>query len=193
LGPIALFLEVMAVPKPFRPAKLVAGVIFAREIFLEKSEEELKNLFGAVDMKSQVFPFDLTNYYEEQMGTNLKRIFLSFAELVPPESLSEMKTRTNALEEKIRRDSGENFRVVNIDPGILTASSLIMATTKDFSHRIPLAGGIYAHLEFLFAKDSIRVLDWTYPDFKREGCRKFFLETRRIYLAQLKQAGGEPN
>ncbi len=188
---IALFLEVMAVPKPFRPAKLVAGVIFAREVYLEKAENELKSLFGPVDLKSQPFPFDLTNYYEEQMGTNLKRTFLSFAELVPPEKLSETKTRTNALEEKIRQDSGENFRVVNIDPGILTASSLIMATAKDFSHRIPLARGIYAHLEFLFAKDSIRVLDWTYPDFKRESCQRFFLETRRIYLAQLKQAGGE--
>lgn len=176
----------MAEPKPFSPAKLIAGIISSKEIYFEKAEEELKSLFGLIDLKSPLFPFDLTNYYEEQMGINLRRMFLSFAELVPPEKLSAMKIQTNALEQKIRQDLGENFRVVNIDPGILTASALIMATAKDFSHRIPLAQGVYAHLEFLFTKTALKTLDWTYPDFKSEGYQKFFLDVRRIYLDQLK-------
>jgi hypothetical protein len=177
----------MAEPKLFAPAKLIVGIISSTGIYFEKAEKELKALFGSIDVKSQFFPFDLTNYYEEQMGTNLERIFLSFVELVPPEKLSAMKIQTNTLEQKIRQESGENIRVVNIDPGILTASALIMATAKDFSHRIPLSQGIYGHLEFLFSKQGIKTLDWTYPDFKREGYERFFLDVRRIYLERIKQ------
>jgi hypothetical protein len=177
----------MAEPKPFALVKLIVGIISSKEIYLERAEEEISVLFGPVDLKSPIFPFDLTNYYEEQMGINLKRIFLSFVELVPPGQLSAMKIRTNALEQKIRQDSGENFRVVNIDPGILTSSSLIMATAKDFSHRIPLAQGIYAHLEFLFSKQGIRILEWTYPDFRQESYQRFFLDVRKIYQEQLRQ------
>jgi hypothetical protein len=175
----------MAEAKPFAPAKLIVGIISSKQTYFEMAEDELKILFGDIDLKSPVFSFDLTNYYKEQMGINLKRIFLSFAELVRPEQLSILKTQTNALEQKIRQDLAENFRVVNIDPGILTASALIMGTAKDFAHRIPLAQGIYAHLEFLFTRNDIRTLDWTYPDFKQEGYRRFFLEVRRAYLAQL--------
>jgi hypothetical protein len=177
----------MAEPKPFAPVKLIVGVISAKEIYLEKAEEELRALCGPVDLKSRIFPFDLTNYYEEQMGLDLKRVFLSFADLIPPGQLSATKIQTNTLEQKIRQNSGENFRVVNIDPGILTSSSLIMATAKDFSHRIPLAQGIYAHLEFLFSKQGIRILDWTYPDFKQEGYQGFFLDARKIYQQQLRR------
>jgi hypothetical protein len=61
-----------------------------------------------------------------------------------------------------------------------------MATTKDFSHRIPLANGIYAHLELLFSNTGVRLLDWTYPDFRQEGYQRFFLEARRLYLRQVK-------
>ena len=176
----------MAEPKPFAPAKLIVGIISSQRTYFERTEKELQALFGPADLKSPSFPFDLTNYYEEQMGTNLERVFLSFVGLVAPETLSALKIQTNALEQKIRQESGKDFRMVNIDPGILTASALIMATAKDFSHRIPLFQGIYGHLEFLFTKQGIRTLDWTYPDFKREGYQKFFLDVRRIYLGQVK-------
>ena len=77
-------------------------------------------------------------------------------------------------------------RIVNLDPGYFTAAALIMATAKDFSHRVPLRDGIYAHLEFLYSKNGIRRLDWTYPDFANPGYEAYFLEVRRAYLRQLK-------
>jgi len=61
-----------------------------------------------------------------------------------------------------------------------------MATAKDFAHRIPLQHGIYAHLELLFSKKGVKVLDWTYPDFRSEEYQSFFREARKIYLEQLK-------
>ena len=180
----------MAELKPFTPAKLIVSIIASKETYSARAEEDLRGLFGAIDLRSPLFPFDLTTYYEKQMGRNLKRIFLSFVELVSPETLSGLKIQTNSLEQKIKQESGESFRVVNIDPGILTASALIMATAKDFAHRVPLAGGIYAHLEYLFTKTGVKFLEWTYPDMRQDGCRRFFLDVRGLYLGQLKNRAG---
>jgi hypothetical protein len=176
----------MGEANPFAPAKLVCGIIASEEIYFKKTEKELEAFYGPFDSKSQFFPFDLTSYYEGEMGKNLRRRFLSFENLVAPERLSAIKLETNALEEKLRHELDSSRRVANIDPGILTASSLIMATTKTFSHRIPLAHGIYAQLELLFSKTGVRLLNWTYPDFKQEGYQRFFLEARHIYLRQLR-------
>jgi hypothetical protein len=75
---------------------------------------------------------------------------------------------------------------VNIDPGYLTASAVVMATAKDFAHRIPLGKGIYAHLEFLFTRTGIRTLAWTYPDLRREAAQAYFRSVRDGYLGQLR-------
>ncbi len=174
----------MAEAKPFPPAKLIAGIIFSQAAHREAAEKSLAREYGLIDLKSGLFPFELTDYYEKEMGSHLTRMFLSFAELIAPEELSRIKLRTNELEEDLRLGFGEARRIVNIDPGILTSSALIMATAKDFSHRIPLQHGIYAHLELLFTKAGVRVLDWTYPDFKQPEYQEFFLSARRIYLAQ---------
>jgi len=176
----------MAEPKPFLPVKLIAGLISCSAIHFEEAEKSLAARYGPTDLKSPYFHFNLTDYYEKQMGKNLQRVFLSFAGLISPEKLSGIKIETNALEESLRQNSGRSLRVVNIDPGIVTASALIMATAKDFSHRIPLRDGIYAHLEFLFTKGGVTTLDWTYPDFRQSGYQEFFLSVRRTYLRQLR-------
>ncbi len=180
----------MAEPKPFSPAKLICGIIAGSESFFQIVEERLTLLFGVVDAASPIFSFDLTDYYEKQMGVDLKRKFLSFKKLIRPEKLYRIKLMTNELEDVIRDAFQADRRAVNIDPGYLVSSALIMATAKNFSHRIPLQHGIYAHLEFMFGKDEIRTLSWTYPDYKNEDCQNFFLEVRRIYLAQLKKKAG---
>lgn len=177
----------MADPKPFSEVKLVCGIIASDERYFKKAEDCLVRLYGSIDLESSVFTFDFTDYYEKQMGRNLKRKFLSFRDLVSPERLSEIKLRTNELEEEIRQEFKESRRVVNLDPGYMTQAALIMATVKDFAHRIPLKNGIYAHLELLFTKTGVKTLDWTYPDYKTEEYREFFVEVRRIYLAQLKR------
>ena len=177
----------MAEPKPFSEVKLLCGIIGAEERYFKKAEDCLVRLYGSIDLESPVFTFDFTDYYEKQMGRNLKRKFLSFRDLILPDKLSEIKLRTNQLEEEIRLESKESLRVVNLDPGYMTQAALIIATAKDFAHRIPLKNGIYAHLELLFTKTGVNALGWTYPDYKTEEYQKFFIEVRRIYLAQLKR------
>jgi hypothetical protein len=184
----------MTEAKAFRPVKLVAGIIFREEPVLARASAGLERLFGPCDHRSACFPFDTTDYYEAEMGPGLKRLFLSFRHLVGPEQLPDIKLRTNALERELQAGLGAAGRPANIDPGFLTASALIMATAKDFSHRVPLRDGVYAHLELLFTKEGIRFLDWTYPDFKKKpGYGEFLLEVRQTYLAQLREArrGGQ--
>jgi len=176
----------MTEAKTFSPVKLICGIIASEERSFEKAEEHLLQLYGPVDHRSPLFEFNFTDYYEKQMGKDLKRKFLSFEELFLPEKLGEIKIRTNELEEEIKREFRTNLRIVNLDPGYLTPSAMVMATAKDFAHRIPLQHGIYAHLELLFIKKGAKALDWTYPDFKTKGYQEFFTEVRETYLEQLK-------
>jgi len=179
----------MAEAKPFAPVKLICGLISGNKDAFLSAEKALNRDLGPVDSVSGAFPFDLTGYYEKEMGQPLERRFLSFQPLVFPDELSRIKRRTNRMEAELQEQYQAETRVVNIDPGYLSGSSLVMGTAKDFAHRIPLGEGIYAHLELLFGKDGVRTLEWTYPDFKSSRYHGWLLEVRKRYLEQLRSHG----
>ncbi len=179
--------DAMAQPKEFSPVKLICGVIYKEEALYGQAKRRLEAEWGRTDSESLAFPFDLTGYYEDQMGGGLLRRFMSFEALVAPEMLPEAKLWTNALEAAIRQERGVTGRPVNIDPGYLGPSALVMATAKDFAHRIPVARGIYAHLELLFTRTGVKTLEWTYPDLRREPPQAYFRGVREIYLRQLRE------
>jgi len=176
----------MAEIKPYKPVKLVCGIIFPGEEIRKRAEGNLSEKFGPPDLTSSSFPFNYTDYYQPQMGPTLYRSFISFSRLIQPEELAAIKVWTNRLEDDFRSQFRTPLRPVNLDPGYLSASALVMATAKDFAHRIPIGQGIYAHLELLFTRTGVRLLDWTYPDFKQPGYQDFFLRVREIYLQQLR-------
>src|SRR4030042_6142277 len=93
----------MADVKPFAPAKLIIGIISSQDDIFAGTEEAVAAIYGRIDLKSVAFPFDQTDYYDKQMGKGLRRLFLSCLRLVPPESLSDVKVRTNALDEEIKK------------------------------------------------------------------------------------------
>lgn len=177
----------MAEPKPFSAVKLICGIIASDTQVFSRGEKALVQIFGQSDAISPLFAFDFTDYYEKQMGKNLRRQFLSFLRLIRPERISEIKLQTNRLEKELKAEFQSDHRIINLDPGYITPSALIITTTKDFSHRVPLQKGIYAHLELLFGKNNVRPLSWTYPDFKSERYHVFFLKARKIYLEQIKR------
>ncbi len=177
----------MAEAKPFLPVKLICGIIAGEDEVFEKAKNHLRRKYGPIDGESMFFPFDWTDYYSKQMEGYLKRKFLSFARLINPEKLSRIKLYTNRLEEVMRQEAAASRRVINLDPGYVSQTALIMATAKNFAHRIPLSHGIYAHLELLFKKTGATPLPWTYPDYKTEEYQAFFCEVRRNLLRQLRQ------
>lgn len=176
----------MTEASPFVPVKLICGVIAGTEAVFATAEEELVTEFGPADFSSEMFPFDVTEYYAKQMGGALQRKFHSFERLIQPDDLSGIKLRTNRMEDEVRDRFEAEYRIINLDPGCLSGASLVMGTAKNFAHRIPLNGGIYGHLELLFGKDAIQTLEWTYPDFKSPLYHPWLCKVRLRYLDQLR-------
>jgi len=81
---------------------------------------------------------------------------------------------------------GEN-RQVNIDPGYIGLERLILATGKNYVHRVYLSHGIYADLTLIFKKGSFRPLEWTYKDYANPEMISMFNNLRKRYMDQLRQ------
>lgn len=168
--------------KPDR-VKLFAGVLTSVPGLLDDVLQELSKRYGPPDCESEVFPFDFTDYYKEEMGGPLVRKFWSFERLVPPDSLAAIKIETNEIEAAFA-ERNEIPRPVNIDPGYLTPAKLVLASTKDFPVRIYLGSGIYAEVTLTYEKGEWRPHRWTYADYKQESYQKFFTRIRNAFLGQ---------
>ena len=79
----------------------------------------------------------------------------------------------------------ESKRRINIDPGYISQAKLILATTKNYSHRIFIGKGIFGDVHMQFSNKSYRSQPWTYPDYKDEKNVTFFNNVRQRYLEQL--------
>jgi len=139
--------------------------------------------FGPCDYESASLYFTHTDYYQQEFGSGLKKAFVSFTRLIPPQRLSRIKIITNKIEERLSRDGK---RRVNIDPGYLDLSKVILATTKDFSHRIYLAGGIYAEVTLFYQAGGFKAWPWTYPDYQTDEYIEIFNLIRGLYAQQIK-------
>lgn len=155
----------------FAPVKFFCGVIYRKEDRYLQAKEVMQDLFSASDAESDAMPFVLTDYYNAEMGTPLFRRFVSFRRWIDPQRLTDIKRVTNRLE---RESSVDGKRTVNLDPGFLSPANVIIATTKNHYHRIPLRDGIYAHLEYIIKNRRITPLEWTYPDFRTGEYIAFF-------------------
>jgi len=168
-----------------QPAKLIAGLLVSGpDKFMDQVNERLAERFGPIEKISNIILFDKSDYYKKEMGTPLYRYFLSLTPLYPPEALPDAKIATNEIESRFLNEEGG--RNVNIDPGILTLQNLVLATTKNYTHRIYLGKGIFADLTLIYQKGAYHPLPWTYPDYREEATRTFFSEVRGIYKEQLK-------
>lgn len=161
----------MSTRSNFKKAKYFCGLIFSQNRAAAEALDLLQEFLSAVDCRSAVIPFTMTDYYQAEMGEPLFRQFVSFKELLTPEKLPEIKMRARELEEKLA--VGGN-RTVNLDPGYLSEANVIIATAKNHYHRVPLSNGIYAHIEYVLKDGRINFLPWTYPDFQTEPYLAFF-------------------
>ena len=112
------------------------------------------------------------------MGKGLTRRFISFSKLIPIQDLYRIKLYTNRLEEKF---SVAKHRQINIDPGYLDLAKLVLASTKDYAHRIFLRKGIFAEITLTYRQDSFSRNDWTYPDYCSKEYIEIFNQIRKLY------------
>ena len=167
------------------PVKLIVGLIFKEDSVLKDTLSLLKRKFGEIDFESKTIPFKFTGYYEKEFGNGLSRKFISFSKLIEPQNLSAIKIFTNKLEQKFAVNKA---RKINIDPGYLNLAKLVLASTKDFSHRIYLNKGVFAELTLLFKDKTFKFQDWTYPDYRTSGYIEIFKQIRQIYAGQVESS-----
>jgi hypothetical protein len=166
-----------------KKVKIFCGIIFSDEEIKQKSLIKLKENFGEIDLISSIIPFDFSDYYNREMGANLKRFWISFKELVSAADISGIKVFTNSIEANFAIN---NNRQINIDPGYITPANVILATTKDYSHRIYLDKGIYAEVTTIYRKSGYIKLPWTYSDYFSKVAIEFFLKIRTILVNKLR-------
>jgi hypothetical protein len=173
----------MSHPQSPSPAKLVIGLFMKETDLFSPVASDLADRFGAIDMISRWFPFDYTTYYEPEMGAPLFRRMVVFKQLIEQEDLPGIKRVTNEIEKGY---ADGNRRQVNIDPGYLLHERFVLATGKNFTHRIYLGQGIYADLTLIYTKGDFQTLPWTYPDYASDIMIGFLKEVRKKYTIDLK-------
>jgi hypothetical protein len=183
----------MAQPHTPADVRLICGMISADAALFDQAAEALAQTFSQIDLRSEIMVFDFTHYYDAQMGSPLWRQFVSFSRPVQPDILASAKVATNRIEAEftarlagippqpgaaVPQNGTRPARPINLDVGYLDESKLILASMKNFSHRIYLGMGVYAELTLMYHKGRWDSLGWTFPDYASGRYHPFLTQVR---------------
>ena len=176
----------MAPIKPHYPVLLVAAITSRYVSAIDWTITQATHQWGAIRIKSDLFEFGETGFYEKTMGQNLQKQLVAF-QFIDPANLPDYKIKSNQWEKQYadRFDHPET-RPLNIDPGYITEAKLVLATTKDRDHRVYLRDGIYAEVTLHYQQHQWVESRWTYPDYRRTDFQSFFTECRNHLRNQMK-------
>ncbi len=161
------------------PVKLIVGMLSAYPGAMAEAESRLVSDLGPVEARSDLFAHAFTEYYRDEMGQPLLRYFVSFERLIEPARLADAKHLSNQVETDVAaRDEWPVVRPVNLDPGYVDTSKLVLASTKDFAHRVYLGRGIWAEVTLRFKDGAWVDHEWTYPDYRTREYHDFFTRVR---------------
>ena len=156
-------------------AKLFVGAIYSDQQLLIEAKSAMQRRGWEIQNKSQEFSFDQTKYYLKEMGEGLKRCFLSIKGLQSLELITDWKLITAEIEQQL---SKKGKRRINLDPGYLDLSKVVLLSGKEGSHKLYLRNGVWADFVLLKDKGGYRNFPWTFPDI-RTGCYDdYFLQLR---------------
>ena len=157
------------------------------------AKDRIRREWGEIVLESEPTAFSQTHYYDASMGENLTKYLFAVSPLMAPARLVTMKHQSNAWEEEFARLSRENppgeiaeIRPLNVDPGYVDLGKLVLASTKDYAHRIYLDQGIYAEITLFFRHGKWEKHAWTFPDYGSgiydrflNGCREILAKQRK--------------
>lgn len=164
-------------------ALLFAGLLYNKRVNRDTLFDVLKREFGSIILQSEPFQFSETEYYREEMGGELWRVWVGFDSLIDQERIVEVKLRSNELEQELFSTDGR--RDANIDTGFITHGKVVLATTKNHQHRIYMRNGIYGEVTLRYRSKTFTPWEWTYPDYRRIEAIRFFNELRTYYKKKL--------
>lgn len=177
----------MGLPRNPQSVLFFTGVLFVNEEVYDQALFRLEEFFGEVVMESPPVLWNCSAYYKEEMGEPIFRRFVFFKSLKFPDSLAESKLATNRIEASF---SVDGKRKINIDPGYMHPAKIVLASTKDYSHRIYLRDGIYAEVTMLFQRGRFDPHVNTYREFQDERNLRYFYMARRLYFLLRDERGG---
>ena len=169
----------MGQPAPHPPALLLLAAFSRYDTALDGARQMAVEAWGPIALESPRFDFTETRYYDATMGSDLKKVFFAFERPFDPADLIEIKLQTNDWEDRYAAGAGlPEPRPLNLDPGYLTQAKLVLASTKDFAHRIYLTRGIYAEITLQYKHRRWQHHEYTFPDYRRADYQAFFSECR---------------
>ncbi|MCX7014064.1 MAG: DUF4416 family protein [Candidatus Sumerlaeota bacterium] len=175
----------MSVPHKPDPVKLFFAILAAPDAPAGDLERRIAKEFSAIDHRLAEFDFTMSDYYEGEMGERLRKRIVACERLIDPSDLVDIKLHTIRVERHYARPGGGG-RLLNIDPGWLDPSRVVLATGKDYAHRVYVGHGIYEEVTLIYRRrpPGFESLPWTYPDYRKMDVLKFFNEAREICLEQ---------
>jgi len=177
----------MSTPHAPLPVKLFVAILAQTSKLLLQAQRALVPEMGQVELQSSVWPFVETDYYRPEMGSGLVRTIVAFRRLIMPDRLAWAKHCAIKCEQQLAVIR-TGCRRVNLDPGYLDAAKVVLASTKDFTHRLYLGQGIYGEVTLRYTRgEGYQPWPWTYPDYGSAAYRAFFERVRRQYRTQLKR------
>jgi len=170
------------------PVKLFIGMLSSAPELFQLCTDIFSKEYGPLDYESLPLPWNMTNYYRNELGDGIVRRFIFFNELIDPAELPRIKNFAIMIEKKfsIFSDNGLRRRI-NLDPGYVTEAKVVLATTKDYSHRIYIGLNIYAEvtLKYNIRNHQYTACDYTYPDYATDQYRALFGSARDLLRTTL--------
>ena len=165
------------------PGKALIGVLFQKEDIYQQFLRHLETIEVEIELESEIYKFDSTDYYQEEMGSGLYRIFLSLKGLYPVEQSVSLKNETNSWENEWK-EAGK--RTLNLDPGYLDLHKVVLLSGKEGLHKIYLGGGTWADLNLIRKARRFEALPWTFPELRESRYHSFFDRVRENLKLDLK-------
>lgn len=173
----------MGTVKPPEKALLFVGTLFSDRQYYLEAADTLKKLYGPVLFESDTYRWEHTDYYKDELGWPIYRRFIFFKGIIDPSEIVQIKLKTNDIEAGLSR---EGKRQINLDPGYITPSKLVLATTKNYAHRIYLGRGIYAEVTLFYRKGGFRAHEFTYKDYQMPEYLELFKKMREKLMDMIK-------
>jgi hypothetical protein len=159
----------------------IASLFSSREIF-DAAFAKLRDLFGRAYYQSPLLPWNYSSYYNTELGAPLLRNFIFFEPIIDTESLVEAKLSVLEVEKKLTVDGK---RRINLDPGYMSLAKVVLASRKNYSHRIYLGKGVFCELELFYQAGRFNPLPYTYYDYRDDIFLRFFADARGLLKKRL--------
>ncbi|HMK48742.1 MAG TPA: DUF4416 family protein [Thermodesulfovibrionales bacterium] len=158
-------------------ALLFLGSLYKDPLIFDESVRILGEQFGKIFLISPAVPWDHSSHYRDELGWPILRQFLFFEGIIDTGSLPDFKLKTIQIEDAL---SSGGKRRINLDPGYITLAKVVLASTKNYSHRIYMGKGIYAEVTLIYrtSEQTYTPHLFTYTDYQDRTNIDLFIEAR---------------